>query len=65
MEILSNICIFQFHFFTDENTTYCDFQVEVRLAEGNNVTSGRVEVKYKGLLIQKYDLMLQFEYLQF
>ena len=26
----------------------CDEPVQIRLAEGNNATSGRVEVKYKG-----------------
>ena len=36
--------------FSDEQNRYCDSPVEVRLAEGNNVTMGRVEVRYKGLI---------------
>ena len=36
--------------YSDEQNRYCDSPVEVRLAEGNNVTMGRIEVRYKGLL---------------
>ena len=36
--------------YSDEQNRYCDSPVEVRLAEGNNVTMGRVEVRYKGLI---------------
>ena len=34
---------------SDEESIHCDAPVEVRLSEGNNVTTGRVEVKYKGV----------------
>ena len=36
--------------YSDEQNRYCDSPVEVRLAEGNNVTMGRIEVRYKGLI---------------
>ena len=34
---------------SDESANQCQKDVEVRLAGGNNVTSGRVEVQYKGV----------------
>ena len=34
---------------SDEASSYCNSDVEIRLADGNNFTSGRVEVKYRGV----------------
>ena len=34
---------------SDELAEYCQKHIEVRLVDGNNVTSGRVEVMYKGV----------------
>ena len=44
------ICMYSLFLYSDEQNRYCDSPVEVRLAEGNNVTMGRIEVKYKGLI---------------
>ena len=34
---------------SDERPQICRSNVEVRLSEGNNVTTGRIELKYKGV----------------
>jgi hypothetical protein len=34
---------------SDEDRQHCSLPIEVRLAEGNNATSGRLEVRYKGV----------------